>query len=158
MLNNRTIKWYPPILICLLGIVIYSNTFHSPFYLDDWSNIVHNYAIRNLGNLTTICNFWATRFVTYFSLALNYHLHKLALPGYHIFNLAVHLGSAILVYWFILLTFSTPYFNSPPRGLDKSSPYTPNVGVQFIEPEGRVRNLLALFGGLLFVCHPIQTQ
>ncbi|MFH0795485.1 MAG: tetratricopeptide repeat protein, partial [Candidatus Omnitrophota bacterium] len=40
----------------------------------------------------------------------------------------------------------------------KSSPYTPNVGVQFIEPEGRVRNLLALFGGLLFVCHPIQTQ
>ncbi|MFH0795857.1 MAG: hypothetical protein V2A65_02225, partial [Candidatus Omnitrophota bacterium] len=90
MLNNRTIKWYPPILICLLGIIVYSNTFHVPFLFDDTFNIIENPAIRNLGNLTAIWNFLATRFVTYFSLALNYHFHKLSLPGYHIFNLAGH--------------------------------------------------------------------
>ncbi|MFH0797625.1 MAG: tetratricopeptide repeat protein [Candidatus Omnitrophota bacterium] len=147
------------IAICLLGILIYSNTFHASFHFDDEQNILTNAAIRNLWNLKAIWDFAPTRFFTYLSLSVNYHLHQLSTPGYHIFNLAVHLGSAILVYWFILLIFSTPYFRSFPRcGLDKSSLYTPNVGVQFIEPEGRVRNLLALFSGLLFVCHPVQIQ
>ena len=39
--------------------------------------------------------------------------------GYHLFNLTVHLGSAILVWWFMLLTFSTPVMK------DRRLPNTP---------------------------------
>ncbi|PIP16495.1 MAG: hypothetical protein COX46_01880, partial [bacterium (Candidatus Ratteibacteria) CG23_combo_of_CG06-09_8_20_14_all_48_7] len=163
MEKRRIEDWYGPFLICLLGIIVYSNTFHVPFVFDDTRNIVENPAIRNLWNIHAIWNFLATRFVTYFSLALNYHFHKLSLPGYHIFNLAVHLGNAILVYWFILLTFSTPYFNHPysviPACLRQESGFPLTArGNDMVGLTEYLRNLLALFGALLFVCHPVQTQ
>ena len=68
-MNLRYPKWFPPVIICLLGIIVYSNTFHVPFVFDDARNIVENPAIRNLRNIPAIWNFCATRFVTFFSLA-----------------------------------------------------------------------------------------
>ena len=96
------------ISLCVLGTLVYSNTFHSPFHFDDAENITGNANIRNLGDLKTIWNYWPPRFITYLSVAINYHFNQLRVPGYHLVNLLVHLSSAILVRWFILLTFSTP--------------------------------------------------
>ena len=125
-------------VICMLGAIIYSNTFHSPFCFDDISSITKNFAIRNLYNSKNIWNFWPTRFITYLSIAINYHFGCLNVIGYHIFNLIIHLFSAILLFWFTLLTLSTPLMKD-----EKISSHS---------------GLVAFFAGLIFVSHPIQTQ
>jgi len=122
----------------LLGTIIYSNTFHASFHFDDGYNIVNNSAIRHLWNLKDMWIFFPTRFLTYLSLAVNYHLHRLSLPGYHIFNLVVHLGAAISVSWFVLLLFSTQAIR--------------NAAI------ARHANLISFLSGLIFVSHPVQTQ
>ena len=96
------------ILISCLGILVYSNTFFCSFHFDDDLFIVNNFAIRNICNLQNIWHFFHGRFFTFLSLALNYHFNGLHVFGYHLFNLAVHLVSAILVWWLTLLTLSTP--------------------------------------------------
>jgi tetratricopeptide (TPR) repeat protein len=126
------------ILIVLLGLLIYSNTFHAAFHFDDEQNILSNPAIRSLWNLKAVWNFAPTRFFTYLSLAINYHFHQLSLPGYHLFNLAIHLGASLLVSWFALLLLSTPAIK------DSSL--------------SRHAKLISLLAGLIFVAHPIQTQ
>ncbi|MFH2068556.1 MAG: tetratricopeptide repeat protein [Candidatus Omnitrophota bacterium] len=126
------------IIFFLLGLAIYSNTFHAAFHLDDGHNIIANSAIRNLWNLKAVWNFFPTRFFTYLSLALNYHFHRLSLPGYHVFNLAVHLGAAMLVSWLALLLLSVPAVKD--------------------SPVARHAKLISLLAGLMFVAHPIQTQ
>lgn len=107
-ISNLKSKLLVPALIFSLGILIYSNTFYSPFHFDDLLNIVNNPAIKNILNLQAIWNFYPTRFIVFLTLALNYHFHQLNVLGYHIFNLAIHIGSAILVWWLVRLIFTTP--------------------------------------------------
>jgi len=126
------------ITLLFLGAAIYSNTFFSAFHLDDFQSIVSNPAIRNLWNLGNIWNYWPMRFLTYLSLAINYQVNQLDVLGYHIFNLIVHLGSALSVWWLVYLTVSI-----------------------LPENEKKIRenaNLIGFFAGLIFVAHPIQTQ
>ena len=128
-------------LILLIGILAYSNTFHVPFVLDDRSSIVENHVIKSLsGFFADNAGFHHNprRFVGYLSIALNYRLGGLDVTGYHIFNLAVHLITSLLVYSFIVLTFKAP-------ALEKSS-------------LAKFAQLIAITAALLFVSHPIQTQ
>ncbi len=126
------------IILCCLGILIYSNTFHSPFHFDDKEFIVENLSIRKFTNLGTIWQIWPARFITYLTFAFNYHFHKLNVFGYHLFNLVVHSAAAVLVWWLILLTLSAPQ--------------TKNSNVS------RHSGLIALFGALIFLSHPLQTE
>lgn len=126
------------ITFCCLGILIYSNIFQSPFVFDDLPSIVENQSIRNLGDLQSIWNFAPTHFITYFSLAGNFYIHQLWVPGYHLINLVIHLVSTILVWWFVHLSFSTPVM--------KDKEISRHAGV------------IAFFSALIFVAHPIQTQ
>jgi protein O-mannosyl-transferase len=126
------------ILISCLGFIAYSNTFHSSFHFDDFEYIVNNFFIRNVQNLLNIWNFYPCRFVTFLSIAINFHFHQLNVFGYHLVNLIIHLGSAILVWWLTLLTLSTPVMKE-----DKISQHA---------------NLIALFAGLIFVSHPVQIE
>lgn len=124
--------------ICCLGIIAYSNTFFNSFHLDDFSSITDNLAIQNINNFGNIWNFWPTRFVTYLSVAMNFRFGGLDVFGYHLFNLLVHLISAILLWWLVLLTFATPTMKN-----DSLKPYA---------------QLIAFFASLVFLLHPIQTQ
>jgi len=126
------------IIFCCLGVVIYSNSFGASFHFDDELSIVSNLSIRNLTNFRGIWNFWPTRFLTYLSIALNYHFQKFNVFGYHLFNLLIHLVSTIMVWWLVLLTLSTP-----------------KIKQQKISQQA---NLIALFAGLIFLTHPIQTE
>jgi len=132
------IKLFSIIIICSLGVIIYSNTFFTSFQLDDFSSIVANPAVKNIANLQNIWNFWPTRFISYLSVALNYHYHQLDVFGYHFLNLVIHLGSALLVWWLTLLTFFTPAM----KGLKIT----------------RRAYLIAFFTGLIFAVHPVQTE
>jgi len=137
-LRSYNIKLFSIFAICCLGILVYSNSFLCSFHFDDGSNITQNPAIRNIYNLPDIWNFYHSRFLAYLSLAFNYHFNGLDVFGYHLFNLAVHLISAILVWWLTLLTLSTPAM--------KSNKITWHA------------NIISFFAGLVFVSHPIQTE
>jgi len=132
------IKLFSIFLILCLGAIVYSNTFYSPFHLDDTPSIVNNFFIRNLSNLQNIWNYLPRRFFLYLSIAFNYHFSGLDVFGYHLFNLGVHLLVAILVWWLTLLTLSTPAM--------KENKIT------------RHANLIALLAGLVFVSHPVQIE
>ena len=126
------------IIIFCLGIIVYSNTFFCSFHFDDFDYIVRNLFIRNIQNLFHYWIFYPCRFITFFSIAVNYHFNHLNVFGYHLFNLAVHLASSILVWWLTLLTLSTPVM--------KGNKITKHA------------DMIALFAGLVFVSHPLQTE
>ena len=124
--------------ILLLGTLVYSNSFHGAFNFDDVNSIVDNAYIRNIHDLHHIWDFLPRRFLLYLSLALNYHFNGLDVFGYHLFNLSVHLISAVLVWWLTLLTLSTPAM--------KEQRIASHAGT------------IALGAGLVFVAHPLQTE
>ena len=136
------------LLIILIGILAYSNTFHSPFQWDENDFLVQNPVVKNLRY------FWEpsrakagdpvyyyalkTRYIGYFSFAVNYKIHGFDVLGYHLFNMAIHLSNALVIYLLIFLTFKTPFLKA--SSLKENS------------------NLIALFSALLFVSHPLQTE
>jgi tetratricopeptide (TPR) repeat protein len=137
------------VVICVLGTVIYSNSYDAPFVFDDENNIVQNQKIRitelNLGTMydTVVAGMHEPRPVAYLSFAINYYFGEYDLPGYHLVNLIIHLINGILVYFLASLTYRLLLGGC--RGkLDDSNRET--VG------------WLSLFAACLFVAHPLQTQ
>lgn len=133
-------------LILAAGIIVYANTFHVPFVLDDKPSIVENADIRSLDNFQAS----QTRYVGYLTFALNYRFGGLDVTGYHVVNLVIHLGCALLVYALLRLTFRTPYFSAPGSSLGAQ------LGTG--NRELGTRDFVPLFAALLFVAHPVQTQ
>ena len=137
-LNIRCTPLFSILLIAALGVIIYSNSLHCSFHFDDNPAIFGISAVKDISNLKNIWDFWPSRFITYLSMSLNYHFNGLNVFGYHLFNLGVHLISAILVWWLTRLTLSAPLMEK-----DKIVLHA---------------NAVSLLVGLLFVSHPIQTQ
>jgi len=142
-LQSRSERWFrsPFLVFFLLALplfLIYSNTFDSAFHFDDLRTIVHNPSLRSPLHLGAIWSYWPTRFLTYLSLAVNHALGQDRVFGYHLFNLIVHVGSSLLVWWFALLTFSTPAL--------RDDAIASRAG------------LLGFFAALVFATHPLQTQ
>jgi tetratricopeptide (TPR) repeat protein len=144
---NRPIFHY--ILISVLGLLIYSNTFDVPFHFDDRMYIEENPLIKDFRYLNSpnaeipgledsVELTRKTRHIGYLSFFLNYKLHGLDVTGYHAMNLLIHILNSILVYFFVILTLKTPF-------LRKSSLKVHSKHI-------------ALVTGLLFVVHPVQTQ
>ncbi|MDP2168390.1 MAG: tetratricopeptide repeat protein [Thermodesulfovibrionales bacterium] len=133
------------VLIALLGLLAYSNTFDVPFQWDDKYLIEQNPIIKDLNYFSEpsraegLEGFEALkgRYIGYLTFALNYKLHGLDVRGYHIVNILIHIINSLLVYFLVVLTFRTPYLNNP----------------SFLN-----NPLIALFSALLFVSHPIQTE
>ena len=152
-------KIFPAILlIVVIGIVAYANSFQAPFAMDDNWTIVDNPVIRSLDNFYANpkgYRFLPNRYVATLSLALNYKYGGLDVTGYHIVNLVIHLLSALLVYTLLRLTFRTPYFKAQVEsdsgsGLGSTSTWFSSLSSPPF--------FLPLFAALLFVVHPVQTQ
>lgn len=136
-------------LIVVLILAAYANTFESDFHFDDEPVIVSNPIIKDLHYFAEPSsakdfrghfeyNAFIRRYIGYLTFALNYRFHGLDVTGYHIVNLLVHVGTSVLLYFFILFTFRTPFLvNSSVKDFEKQ---------------------IALFAALLFACHPLQTQ
>jgi tetratricopeptide (TPR) repeat protein len=133
-------------LIMVIGLLAYSNTLHVPFQWDGKEFVGDNPIVKDLtyflepSRAKGIEYYGALkgRYVGYLTFAVNYRLHGTDVTGYHLVNIAVHLLNALLVYLLVLLTFRTPYL----------------AGSEFRRHSGYV----ALFSGLLFVSHPLQTE
>ncbi len=137
-LQQKYWNWIALISIIILGSFIYSNTFSNSFQFDDKSSIIENPSIRKVADLKEIWSSNPTRFVSYYSLALNYHFGKLNPWGYHLVNLWIHILTSILVFLLIKKLLSTPYFKGKLNQADS--------------------NIISLSTALLFVSHPLATQ
>lgn len=127
-------------IIVFAGVLVYSNSFEAEFQLDDNFHILNRKDIQDINNYTYLQK-WSNinqRPLSTFTLAINYQVHGFKVFGYHLFNLIIHLLSAIFVY---LLT--------------NQILQSPAIKEKTVK---RHRRLIAFFCGLVFVMHPIQTE
>ncbi|MFA5144264.1 MAG: tetratricopeptide repeat protein [Candidatus Omnitrophota bacterium] len=124
--------------MCSAGFIVYSRALGGAFQLDDYRVIVDNPAIKDISNLQRIWEFWPTRFITNLSFAANFRLERFNVFYYHLFNMIIHLGAAILVWRLTFLTFLAPAIKG--------------------EKIAGQKEMLSFFAGLVFVLHPVQTE
>lgn len=132
------------LLITLVALFSYSNTFQASFNFDDIDNILINPTVKS-GNSTL----WdivvsSRRAVGQLSFVMNYRLGGTNVLGYHITNLSIHILSSYLLYLLILVTCR----NACRRDATNGSTTNPSFPGQNI----------AFFSAMLFVAHPVQTQ
>lgn len=97
--QNRSI-WRFDILagfgLVLVVALIYGHTFDVPWYLDDHSVIVENDKITDWRRaLEEIFSFRGIAMLTF---AMNYAIHGLDIPGYHLVNIGIHAAASFLAY------------------------------------------------------------
>ena len=135
-----------PLAIVILTFFAYSNVFHGPFVFDDIPNIAENHVIKNLNffkdpsqakNLEYY-SMLRIRYIGYLTFALNNKIHELDPAGYHLANVIIHALNGLLIYLFVVLIFRASKLKNG-----------------FLKKHSRE---IALFGALLFVSHPVQTQ
>lgn len=103
-------------LLTAVNILLYVNTIHSDFLKDDFQLIVENQRLKDFHS------FWdtiGTRFfsfpyfpylhywrpVSMFSFYLDYQIWGLNPAGYHLFNLVINVGNALLLFFIFFLLF-----------------------------------------------------
>lgn len=135
------------LLFFFIGLCIYSNTYQSPFVLDDRVNIVDYPNIR-LTELT-FDNIYTTFFkgkcrnrpVANITFAFNYYFHRYNLFGYHLVNNLIHIFNGILLFFLFKHTLVS---DSRDEEKNKSTlnSYT----------------MVAFSASLLWLVNPLQTQ
>lgn len=126
--------------IAILTGIIYSNTLNAPFVFDDIGAIVE--ADRTLSSFP-LGFIGGTRSVSYYTIDLNKHFHGLDTTGFHITNIIIHIASAWATF-FLIYTLS--------QTIQKTTTFH----VQSLRFTNHF--ILAVFAGLLFASHPIQTS
>lgn len=86
-------------LMCIILLVVaivltYGHTLDVPWYYDDFHNIVDNPALRKIN----FEQFWHSRGLVNITFSLNYAIHGLNLPGYHLVNILFHLLTSLFVF------------------------------------------------------------
>jgi tetratricopeptide (TPR) repeat protein len=154
------------LLIAAIGFFAYSNTFQAPFQWDEEAFLGENPIIRNLNYFIhplqaaklPFYDAFSGRYIGYLTFAMNYKLHGFNVLGFHIVNLSIHIINAVLVYFFILVTFRTPYLETKGQGSGVKVNETEadySLAPCTLTPDPK---LLAFFTALLFVSHPLQTE
>src|ERR1700722_20064572 len=102
-------SWLIPWGLAVAILVTYANALHGPFIFDDIQAISSNEHIRSL--LPPADSMSAPpqsaisgRPLVCLSLAINYAIGGYDPVGYHVFNLATHIASALLLYGLIRRT------------------------------------------------------
>lgn len=131
-------------VLVLATFAAYSNTFQAPFQFDDLPCILDNPSITRLWPLSVPLSppsGWGLtvegRPLVNLSLAINYALGGLAVPGYHLFNVAVQALAGLALFGVIRRTLLLPRLR---------------------ERFGGVALPAALAGALFWTLHPLQTE
>ncbi len=120
------------VVLSVLILLVYSNTFNASFHFDDTPQIVDNYQLRDLKNIPEILV--GHRGITMATFAINYAIGGHDVTSYHVFNIAIHIINGILAYFVIF-----------------------NILTMLKDNEAWAKKIAA-FAALLFVVHPLQTQ
>ena len=135
--KSAAFVWRALIAIAVLGIFIYSNSFDCGFQFDDKHNILTNPPIRSLSDYKELWDINSSRFLVFYSFAVNYHYGEFNVWGYHFVNLMIHLLNSFLVFWITRLLFMSP-------GMKNNT-------------IARHASAIALITALLFISHPLAT-
>jgi len=130
-------------IILLLGIISYANSLDVPLQLDD------DPAVRIVNNLDSgLYNLQGfirrARWFADITFALNRRLHGEQVLGYHLFNLAIHLSSAGVIYLLVRRAIEALRQTFMISGEDQCSAF--------------LQRFIPFSAAALFVCHPVQTQ
>jgi tetratricopeptide (TPR) repeat protein len=150
MKKDKIFHYIPIFLLSLLAVGIYLNSLNNSFIFDDISSIVENPYIRNLKDISFFLKGLEVRKESFralptLSFAINYHLHKLNVFGYHLVNLALHLLSGLLVYFISRHLFLLESQDNKPLADDPGNDH-------------QKINLLSLLAAAIFISHPIQAN
>jgi hypothetical protein len=118
--------------------IAYAPSFGVPLQFDDEARLTHNLSMQRGGLLDAVRWLGNSRVIPSLTLVLNYRLGEFDPLGYHIGNFAVHLLTTIGVFALALTLCRTPRLSAA-------------------WPRHRAL-LLATAAGLVFACHPLQTQ
>lgn len=132
--------------LVLLIVISYANALDVPFQWDEDLHIANEPIIRDLHYFVSPSeargfenyNFFISRYIPHLTFALDYKIHGLSLPGYHVVNIAIHIANSILVYLLVLSIFKTPAMGTQLS----AAAYT---------------GLIAFFPAAIFAVHPLQT-
>jgi tetratricopeptide (TPR) repeat protein len=129
-------------LLVVAIIAAYANSFHGPFIFDDVPSIVSNRSVRHLGSWQVLAAppdavTTTGRPLVNLSLAINYAIGGLAVEGYHVVNLVLHILAALALF-----------------GLVRRTLLLPALSARFAEGSTG----LALAAALLWALHPLQTE
>jgi len=149
MLNIPKTNRFFCLVLSLVIVLVYANSFQNSFQYDDVHVIVKNPSIKNPANFHQfflnpqmgsglVKETSGYRPVLMATFAMNYSLGGLNVFGYHLINFLIHTLSAILIY------FITLFFLRKPGGEGEANP-------------GR-NQMAALFAALIFAVHPVQTE
>jgi tetratricopeptide (TPR) repeat protein len=130
--------------IVIAGALVYANSLTGPFVFDDKLSIVINDSLREWWHLGPILFPErelpvAGRPVVNASFAINYAFGGLAVRGYHLVNIALHVGSALLIFGLV-------------RRALQWRPQSKNGG------NGARAAALAFGSALLWEVHPLNTE
>lgn len=127
-------------LLIVIGCVCYWNSFDVPFQFDDLPYITKNLNIRDITNIPAIWNSLShpSRFITFYTFAVNYHFGAYDVFGYHVLNLLIHVVCGILIFIYLRQLLLTPRMKSADI-------------IQY-------KLLFPFTVAALFLAHPVQTQ
>ncbi|EMS80851.1 tetratricopeptide repeat protein [Desulfotignum phosphitoxidans] len=145
--EHVSINWRIFVLLSILVLIIYCNTFNAPFHLDDFHNIVDNTRLHvdNLYPGTILEAILENpekkklfyRPISNLSIAINWYFGQTNVTGYHIVNIGFHILTAFFLYLSIINLFNTPNLAGRYRG------------------DGY---FIAVLAACLWAVNPIQTQ
>ncbi|MBW1781116.1 MAG: tetratricopeptide repeat protein [Deltaproteobacteria bacterium] len=135
------------VIIFVVLLSIYSNTFHAAWHFDDGPNILDNRALHlthlNWENIKrTFFASWGGGEKLYrpaacFSFALNYYFGGTDVTGYHMVNLTIHCLCCVFLFLFIRNTLSLPLLKTRYGSIDYP---------------------IALLASVLWAINPVQTE
>ncbi len=138
-MTNRNRHLVNVLLVSLLCLIVYLNSFGTSFHFDDYFAAGGNAAVRSLGNVGELFRLYPGRFLLMYSFAIDYHFYKLDPFGYHISNFLFHLANAILLYFIA---------SGILRVLRIRRKGVASAGARHIP----------LFVALMFAAHPVMTE
>jgi len=134
-------RWYYLLrwmVLILLGLAIYGQTFGFNFVFDDLNFIVRDPFIRRFDHVYYIWKIYPqTRTLGFYSFALNFFIGQLHPQGYHIFNFVIHLAGVGLVWATAGVVFQI---------------------AGWLPSNDRLRREAPFIIAILFLVHPCQTQ
>jgi Flp pilus assembly protein TadD len=150
----RKRKWLAMLLFAVLGFLVYSNTFDASFHFDD----THVLSALSFEDMLEKCKGGGSRVICHLTFLLNYWIGDIDVVGYHIFNTIIHVGTACFVFIFLFQILSVSYptkdKSEQKRINHASNQHTDRLLPHLSDPIFWP----ALFGGLLFLVHPLATQ
>lgn len=156
MERRRAGPFWARLILTLALLVTYANSFRGVFVLDDYLAIQQNSTIADLSDLGQVLSpprvsaVTARPFVN-LTLAVDYALWGLDVRGYHVTNLLIHVGAALLVFGIVRRVWGR---RERQNGTDaRSGPTTGNANRSSSQA-----TLWAAVIAAVWALHPLQTE